>query len=346
MRAPFIEYILLETSYPPVNPQRDTPGKLAARERWIAAVPGATEDVGRDHEEFYEDVALYDACVPLLTSSVAVKSRSKPDRRLAVVGRYGSPYHCDSWGDFAGYLWPDERSLEAAARWAENPILRPFLRREMAIADGFGEPGEMEQPIDQVLARMCAERDRELMVKVRLPKYMAPQRLRFGQGWSAAACASEVCRVFEFVAVNLEGRKRIFEISDWILMRSEYRIAMVGYRPVAGAGCIESMTPYDAFDPPVAFDPRVELRRNRSAVQARPNVVKSFVKTATAIGQRLEAAGSPLRNFVLDLCRTGGGRDAIVECNPMLNFGFYAMDVNRFIAAVKTEIETRAHAAR
>src|SRR3546814_13569928 len=85
---------------------------------------------------------------------------------------------------------------------------------------------------------------------------------------------------FEWFLVTYEGFKDCLFIGEVYEPTKEYRMIVVGDRPVTGAGCIEAFTPLDNIGDP--FDDRMANISNRSEAIADPINAPSYSSIATA----------------------------------------------------------------
>lgn len=140
---------------------------------------------------------------------------------------------------------------------------------------------------------------------------------------------------FEWFLVTYEGFKDCLFIGEVYEPTKEYRMIVVGDRPVTGAGCIEAFTPLDNIGDP--FDDRMETIRNRSEAIADPDTAQRYRDFATAYAKDWAAEHGDHMMYSLDLAvdaRTG--EVVAIEMNPMLNLGLYATSADAIVAAVQS----------
>lgn len=156
-------------------------------------------------------------------------------------------------------------------------------------------------------------------------------------------------KAFDVNLLDCEGRPECFLIQEHIPMLSEYWIAVIGGRPVAGAGCIECLSPLfhepdlalRGPDGDGAFDVKVEGKRGDGMIRHDPELVAAYVDTAWRLCEKLnEAAGSdgranPYADCVMDFAWNDDSQEIVlVETNPPDNFGLYAMDISPVTKAI------------
>jgi len=277
--------------------------------------------------------------------------------------------------------WPREGKLHQGEAYWRSDVLREALGRRHVLTSGdqYGANGFQEGCLE--LARQGC---REIMAKIVFQaKYQAPvlvpldlaALVAHGQA-SKDQCSEDqrsgddldriVFKAFyEAFDVNLmdcEERPECFLLQERITMESEYRIVVVGGRPVAGAGCVEYLSP--PFHEPEhalqgsllrrpvgsgAFDVKVEGVRNDRQVRRDPELVSLFVEKAAELCDLLAEEESrsgepnPFFSCVMDFAWDPDRQQVVlVETNPPDNFGLYAMDVAPVTAAIVDLAKGRA----
>lgn len=123
-----------------------------------------------------------------------------------------------------------------------------------------------------------------------------------------------------------------FNVQGLIEPTYEYRMFMVGDRPVTGAGCVEAFTPLDNWD---VFDPKMEPVRNKTGVITAHDVLDSYRDFADEFGRAFAERHGKALTYSLDLCLDRNtGKVIPIELNPPMNLGRYASDVDAWILAV------------
>lgn len=129
--------------------------------------------------------------------------------------------------------------------------------------------------------------------------------------------------VMEFSLYSMGGRPEAFLAQEWVPMRFEYRVFVVGHQAVTGAGCVEEFTPLDSW---AIFDTRVRERRHEGRayeVTAQPEVVGRLVEFARRVIDELRAERPEVRDYTLDVA-IGPDGPLVIERNGLLNSGLYA----------------------
>ena len=142
----------------------------------------------------------------------------------------------------------------------------------------------------------------------------------------------------EFGVLMLSGQAGAVLLQDRVPMSYEYRVIVVDGLPVTGAGCIEAFIPASRLPNGDAFDPQVACRRNVDAIEVRPDIARRYCDAATVIAAELLEESPELKDYTLDLAIDGEGRVLIIELNPLTNYGLYACDVDRIVAALRHKV--------
>jgi len=321
---------------PPISKRENTRHE-ALRTAWQGEFPSAIIDPEVDREEWFEQANRWDA---VRRSAVdfepIIGPMPSPDPALRVIGVY-TQNSFDHESIYEGYAWPDAVSARAATNWWAEQAFQPYLGRRFIVGHVPGEriPTGHPASITAQMANLARESDLDAMVKIiARSKYMSVERMVIPQNTSESGVQNLLWNTLGYAMEHLGDTPNGIQISDWIPMRKEYRIAMIDYAPVAGAGCIEKLDPCFSLDPNQAFDPQVESIRGDAILLVDQKSVVRYRAAAKAIGQSLRANRSPLRNFVLDLAQTPDGTVVVVECNTMLNFGQYAMSFEPILDAI------------
>lgn len=131
-----------------------------------------------------------------------------------------------------------------------------------------------------------------------------------------------------------------FSVQGVIAPTYEYRMFMVSDTPVTGAGCVEQYTPVDNE---LLFDPKMEMIRNESEIEADWDIVDSYIAFANQFGKDFAAEHGEGLAYSLDLCiDANNGKIVPIELNPPFNLGRYASRVDVWVKAVDIMISQKA----
>ena len=240
-------------------------------------------------------------------------------------------------------LWPNREAEALANRYACTAAFRAQAGRAFELTwSGDREEGDPLTPgLNETVIAMVERGHRDLAVKiVAQAKYAAPVRLEFADT-SREAIADALVEALDYSVVHLAGVPDAFLVQEWLPdLADEYRIVMIDGLPVAGAGCIEAHTPLD--NQGVAFNPVVEGRRGSGELRSDPELVSRYHAAAIAAAEslRAEARGVPV-DMCLDYGCRGDGSIVLIEANPLMNYGLYAIDFGVVLAAIHDAIERR-----
>lgn len=216
-------------------------------------------------------------------------------------------------------------TVGTVGEYASDPIFRKYAGRRVTVSNA--EIDNLEKAL-----REAAGDDARVFVKTVQKESAAVYDVDPGKGsyWS------QVCRQdegLEWLPVTHEGTSNpILSMQEAMEPTCEYRMFVVGDRPVTGAGCVEAFTPLDNLD---LFDDQMEHLRNRSAVERHPDIVGRYLETATAFAREFADAHGPDLVYSLDLCIDGRTGDVcVIELNPALGLGLYASEPKAFIGAI------------
>jgi hypothetical protein len=243
---------------------------------------------------------------------------------------------CFNGTEDINFVWPTEARLGISDYWADETMLRALGRRAaVSTGNSDGARGYVETTLD-----LRADGAKDLLAKIVFQaKYQAPARLSLMPDADAGDVRSAFYTAFEDNLLDCEDREACFLIQEVRPMIHEYRIIVVGGKPVAGAGTVEWLCPifHDAMSGP--FDPLVETKRNDRKLVAQPQIVERFVERAKELCADLEARGSSgFRNCTMDFALDAEtGNVLLVETNPADNFGLYALDYARVLDAIVAE---------
>lgn len=190
--------------------------------------------------------------------------------------------------------------------------------------------------LQDAMVELAAEGPSRIRVKPQLPpKRAAPEVFDVAPSLTADQVYSQLVERYQYDLLSFEDIEDAFIVQDEITMRGEYRIAVIGHRLVAGAGCIEALTPLDHIGSLVlpGFDIKLEGKRGAGDVHEDLETVCRYVHDAHRIVREIAAEAPEMIAYTLDLATDAHGKTVIVEINPGKNFGLYAMDVARLVSA-------------
>lgn len=224
------------------------------------------------------------------------------------------------------YAWVPEAE-RLADRYAG---LRTFARhagRDVALAS-HGE-GRSEL-VDAVLG-LFRRGEETVRVKVAArPKY-GMYRVECPPMLSRLTVRDALWRGMGYALEHLAGVPGAFLVQQEVAMRREYRLFVVGHRPVAGAGCVDRHTPADCRAAP--FDAAVERTRGDGGVVRDPGAVAALVAFGRDVAAELAAEEPRLTDYTLDVA-VGPRGPLVVELNGLRNSGLYACDPTPVVAAL------------
>jgi len=123
-----------------------------------------------------------------------------------------------------------------------------------------------------------------------------------------------------------------FSVQGVIAPTYEYRMFMVSNTPVSGAGCVEQYTPVDNE---LLFDPKMEMIRNESEIEADRDIVDKYIAFANQFGKDFAAEHGEELAYSLDLCIDANTGNVVpIELNPPFNLGRYASRVDVWVKAI------------
>lgn len=293
-------------------------------EAWRKYVdPALTVTSGADREDWLEQAARLEAAMRLLDDPLLrvygrgiVDRDGRPAGADAIKGRayYGEVLNAD-------VRRPADYPLETgnAHRYANSPVVRGLMRRETLLTPV--NAGKVEQAV-----RAIASHGHGVVVKYVLREKVLPtvrltpeEAPRFDAG-----------RWFGWEDVRFEDEPDGVLVQERVDMRREYRVFVVGRRPVCGAGCIESCTP---MDNEATFDPKMEERRNDGVVVRDPGAADAYRRFAAQVAGLIADEGYIRGPYVMDLA-TVDGRPCVIELNRMNNAGLYALDMDALLKTI------------
>ena len=213
-----------------------------------------------------------------------------------------------------------------ANRYRLNPVVRMLMRRASETCSI--DPAEVRA----AFARLVDRGVTSFLVKYAMREKVLPNLTLDGAGPAALAEGVGGWLDAGWESVRADGVPDALLVQERVCMEYEYRVFMVGDRPVCGAGNIGVMTPPGNE---ALFDPKMQRIRSdmdRSTIEHRPDLAERYRQTAVRFGRAL--AGNGYGAYVLDLCLIGG-EPAIVELNGMSNAGLFALDMDALTRAMR-----------
>lgn len=143
--------------------------------------------------------------------------------------------------------------------------------------------------------------------------------------------------VKELFGVWSKSNEKHFVMSELVDMRNEYRIFVIGGRPVAGTPCFRNSTPLDKWRNG-RFDPRLcdghNADKTELSSETRDRVAK-YAKFARRFCQEMSKIEPESKNYVLDVAWSNDlGEPLAIEINSITWSGAYQIDMNRICSAI------------
>lgn len=233
---------------------------------------------------------------------------------------------CFARGSEINMVWPPRGCLGVGGNYWNDPILLKALGRPAAVSSGDSDGENGYISVTRNLREMGAK---DLLAKIIFQtKYQAPTRLSLMPDADDRDISNAFITAFEENLLDCEGRPQCFLIQEVRPLLHEYRIIVIGGRPVAGAGTVEWLNPIFHDPADGDFNPLVESRRNDRSLVRSPDVVTRYVDRANELCRKLEASGSTeFNNCTMDFAIDAETNEVLlVETNPPDNFGLYAMN--------------------
>jgi len=234
------------------------------------------------------------------------------------------------------FVWPAGGRLSRSDYWADETLMKALGRHSAVSAgDADGPDGY----VATTLGLLAAGADKLLAKIVFQTKYQAPTRLSLPPDAAEDDVREAFYTAFEDNLLDCEARKECFLIQEVRTMLNEYRIVVVGGRPVAGAGTVEWLNPIFHDPSDGNFDPHVEYKRNDRNLVRDPKLVARYIDRAESLCTQLERRGvTEFRNCTMDFALDGQTHEVVlVETNPPDNFGLYALEFSPIIDSVLSE---------
>lgn len=230
----------------------------------------------------------------------------------------------------------DQLTLPASNvdRWDLMPALRPFLGRD---ARSVACDGDM---IDAAARGMLDRHPgagvvaKFMLREKRLPLAFIDPDGTFMQtdeyGGTPERIPFAAWRWAGYDLALFEGEPDAVLVQQKARMRYEYRVQVIGGKPVCGAGCIERFTPADNRGD--RYDPRMEETRNNGRIESHPGIARLYEAFAHEAAHAIR--GEVEGPYVMDLYLDDAGRPHVIELNPQSNSGLYALDMDALLTAV------------
>lgn len=351
---------------------KDDP-RYSAVERWceIFDIPEGKRDRSGDPEDFLEGACyLYEALdrgLPvhvigpgqrpeLITSiNTGKPNPNAPVLHLGTAGLIDSatalPHVQNTYG-IGRIVMPDPRSITLAMDYGS---LSTFKRHAGRLCQNACHPDGDEisrndpNRVGRVALDLLKQSGRDelkLLVKVTKPiKKYPPVEFTVTKESTEESVMNALFKKLEYGVVEIAGRQNALLVQERVRIedfRDEYRVVVIGGKPVSGAGCVERYTPWDREKTRFGFDPWMEEIRNRSDVRKDVKAAEAYRREAHNIVREISSEKPDLRNYSLDLYRKPSGEIGIVELNPAQNLGLYSNDPKRIVAAMAKETEYQA----
>ena len=304
--------------------------------------------MGRGYEEchqvvraFNTDAALPAAGVPTIVIGCLLKSEPFIDG----YARERAP----DWMRDLDVRWPETARVRAARNYWENPAFHANAGRRCALAaipDGDTIPSSDPSAMVPVVQHLAREGGRDLMVKiVAESKYAGLERIAVVDPEDAASIQAQLFNAFDYALVHLEGRQAGLLVQDRVQFAHEYRTIVIDGRPVAGAGCVEALCP--PYGSGAVFHTATEAVRGDGVILRDVAQIFQLEAAAKRIAEEVAAANPLMTDCTLDLGVLPDGRVAVIETNPLLNYGLYCIDYRLVLQAIVAMVRARAaaHAA-
>ena len=226
----------------------------------------------------------------------------------------------------ANLLWNNASVTSVIQDYALSPVFQRYAGRRIDVVD------LTQEAIETCLESLYTNGLRDGFVKSRVK----------GFAWRFHLTQAE--RLFQqmdrdeqiaWMTVSHEGARKALLIQEAYRPIREYRMIIVGDKPVSGAGCIEAFTPCDSMG--LRFDERMEEVRNSDTVISDPATTARYIDFATNFAKEWAQAHGNSSAYSLDLSINAETGDVTpIELNPMMNLGLYANHPDFMIEALLT----------
>lgn len=309
---------------------------------WLRHSPGS-RPVDRDWEDWSENAHFLHALDLDGPVTLVAESRFEGfmdgDCTPLIAARPGAE-DAVMWGGFrkddsgafpvdANLHWNHAENTRTIQSYASSDVFLRHAGRRVRVLD---------YDMDAIVAELRAMHDagiRESFYKTR--DKMLAERFTMGEDPSTLMDDMDPTGDFRYHFMMREGDRRGLVMQEGFLPTREYRIVVVGDRPVTGAGCIEAMTPADCRGD--VFDTRIEIVRGSGIVEEDPALVERFVRFAEIYASEWATGNGREMAYGLDLCVDARNGDVVpVEMNPFMGLGLYANDPRIIVPALSSGI--------
>lgn len=228
----------------------------------------------------------------------------------------------------ANFVGVNDQTADAIGRYSDLETFKRYAGRPIRVADAD------QGSINEALASLHTAGHDKVFIKSRHKEFAGVFDL------SSAADRNFFHHVsmqpggeaIAWMPIQHEGARGALVIQGLITPSCEYRLLIVGDKPIAGAGCIEAFTPIDNTS---CFDPRVERRRNDGNVISDGSLSERYRAYAEIFASEVAAELQTPAVYALDLCiDEQSGHILPIEMNPALNVGLYAMNIDIYIRGI------------
>ncbi len=327
--------------------------------RWRSFFPMLPQTESADFEDFHENAAALIAAVDS-GEPVFVMERGTPVAGwLRVAASFntdaaepqpgvptiliGALLKHDPLAESLSIAWPNSAGLKAANDYYRNPAFVQFAGRQVAVATSpdRGEPGygtEMTLiPTIRRIAEICGP---ALLLKiVNLGKYANVFPIDITTPCNDAEIQAVLIEALDYHLVHIEGEIPRFLVQERIRIENEYRVIVIDGKPVAGAACIDAMSPPYNHDGP--FDTLVEGMRGSGCYARDPELVGRYIRVADEAAKALKVGDPAFSDATLDFGVKPDGDVVMIEANPLSNFGLYALDYHHVMDAAIQAVRDR-----
>ena len=322
------------TSYP-AGAEDYAPHILGA---WLRAFPDS-EAKDRDKEDWVENACFIEAFEKLgveykiLDTAAKVWISSVGDSMPDSTGERaffhsGIMGHDHAHGVDFDLAFQKSNALKIIGEHATSPVFQKAAGRSMELVK------PCSQAVDEAIRKIIPEAG-EVFIKTIKKETAGRYKIEAGTSPWRQICEQDENLIWSII--QYEGLETpYFSIQEVIEPTYEYRMFMVGDKPVTGAGCVEAFTPLDNED---VFDPKMEERRNRSKVEHRGDLVDRYLAFALDYGKAFAAENGTELVYSLDLCVDAKtGKVVAIELNPPFNLGRYASQIEPWVLAIDAQL--------
>jgi len=301
---------------------------VSAWKRRYGEIPRIADDSLLDREIWYERASRLLAAEHMIGPVEDRLTRSRAAEPNAVI----------DVGNFVDGLVPNQRECDLATKWYTLPAFQTAARRLLMLCNAPNAESTLrdELSVFERGARIAKNGDARMMLKiVSQAKYGPLAEVTIPRGATARDVANLFKPDFAYSFVHLDGAKDAYLWSEYVVMRYEYRVLVVGGRPVTGAGAVPQLDGACASE--LAWDDRVLRTVNSAIIERRPDLVDRYQVFAAGLVQMARKDAPDLRNYCLDLAVDGHDRPRLVELNALRNCGTFATHAPTLLQAAFCE---------